>query len=144
MTQTVTLELPETVFMPAQRMAEATQRSLAELLVRALKASLPPLEGLSPLLIAELVDLEKLDDKTLRHVMLSQVPAGQQRKLNRLLDKNKSGRLSESERVELTALQNEADRLMLRKARAAVLLRFRGQQLPTLAELRKLQRSKAK
>jgi hypothetical protein len=144
MTQTVTLELPETIFLPAQRMAEAIQKPLADLLVRALKASLPSLEGLSPLLIADLVDLEKLDNKALRHVMLRQVPASRQRKLNRLLDKNKSGKLSESERAETTALQNEADRLMLRKARAAVLLRFRGQQLPTLAELRKLQRSKAK
>ncbi len=144
MTQTVTLELPETIFLPAQRMAEAIQRPLAELLVRALKASLPPLEGLSPFLVAELVDLEKLDDKALRHVMLSQVPASRQRKLNLLLDKNKSGKLSESERAELAALQNDADRLMLRKARAAVLLRFRGQRLPTLAELRKLQRAKAK
>ncbi|MCI0693199.1 hypothetical protein L0337_14490 [candidate division KSB1 bacterium] len=125
-------------------MAEAIQRPLAELLVRALKASLPPLEGLSPFLVAELVDLEKLDDKALRHVMLSQVPASRQRKLNLLLDKNKSGKLSESERAELAALQNDADRLMLRKARAAVLLRFRGQRLPTLAELRKLQRAKAK
>jgi hypothetical protein len=102
------------------------------------------LEGLSPLLVAELVDLEKLDDKALRHVMLSQVPASRQRKLNRLLDKNKSGKLSESDRAELTALQSEADRVMLCKARAAVLLRFRGQRLPTLAEFRKLQRSKAK
>jgi hypothetical protein len=144
MTQTVTLELPEAIFLPAQRMAEAIQRPLAELLVRALKASLPPLEGLSPFLVAELVDLEKLDDEALRHVMLSQVPASRQRKLNHLLDKNKSGKLSESERAELSALQNEADRVMLRKARAAVLLRFRGQRLPTLTELRKHQRSKAK
>jgi hypothetical protein len=44
----------------------------------------------------------------------------------------------------LAALQNEADRVMLCKARAAVLLRFRGRRLPTLAELRKLTRSKIK
>ena len=144
MTQTVTLELPDTIYQTAQRMAEATKRSLAELLVRALKASLPPLEGLPQALFAELVNLEKLDDETLSHVMLAQVPATQQRKLNRLLQKNKSGKLTESERMELATLQNEADRVMLRKARAAVLLRFRGHRLPTLAELRKLSRSKAK
>jgi hypothetical protein len=44
MIQTVTLELPETIFLPAQRMAEAIQRPLAELFVRALKASLPHLK----------------------------------------------------------------------------------------------------
>jgi hypothetical protein len=32
-------------------------------------------------------------------------------------------------------LQKQADLVMLRKARAAVLLRFRGHRLPTLAEL---------
>jgi len=35
----------------------------------------------------------------------------------------------------LDHLQREADRVMLRKARAAVLLRFRGFRLPTLEEL---------
>jgi hypothetical protein len=36
----------------------------------------------------------------------------------------------------LDALRHKADRTMLRKARAAVLLRFRGQPAPTIAELR--------
>jgi uncharacterized protein YnzC (UPF0291/DUF896 family) len=76
--------------------------------------------------------------------MLSRVSANQQKKLNHLLQKNKRGSLTESERVELAALQNEADRIMLRKARAAVLLRFRGHRLPTLAELRKLSRTRGK
>ena len=38
----------------------------------------------------------------------------------------------------LTSLQRAADRVMLRKARAAVLLRFRGERPPTLTELRQL------
>jgi hypothetical protein len=144
MTQTVTLELPEAIFLPAQRMAKAIQRPVADLLVRALRASLPPLDELPAALIADLVDLEKLDDRALWRVMLSQVPSGRQRKLNGLLEKNKSGRLTGAERIELDALQNEADRVMLRKARAAVLLKFRGQRLPTLVELKKLSQSKSK
>ena len=132
MTQTVTLELPEAIFLPAQRMAKAIQRPVADLLVRALRASLPPLDELPPELIADLVDLEKLNDRALRRIMLSQVPSARQRKLNGLLEKNKSGRLTGAERMELDAFQNEADRVMLRKARAAVLLKFRGQRLPTL------------
>ena len=142
MSQTVTLELPEAVFLPAQRMAEATQRPLAEVLVDALKASLPSLEGLPPALTAELVALERLDDDALWQVMLSQVPAGQQQRLNRLLRKKKSKKLLEAEQATLDSLQNESDRLMLRKARAAVLLRFRGKRLPTLIELRKLTQSR--
>jgi len=113
-------------------MAKAIHRPVADLLVRALRASLPPLDELPPELIADLVGLEKLDDRALWRVMVSQAPSGRQRKLNGLLEKNKSGRLTGAERMELEALQNDADRVMLRKARAAVLLKFRGQRLPTL------------
>lgn len=144
MPQIVTLDLPDTIYLPAQRMAEATRRPLADVLVGALKASLPSLEGLSAELVAELIELEKLSDDALWQVMLSSVPADQQRRLSRLLRKNKAGQLSETERADLAALQAEADRVMLRKARAAVLLRFRGQRLPTLAELRKLTRASSK
>jgi|SRR3990172_1030079 len=142
MTQRVLLELPDTIYQPAQRIAEATRRPLAEVLVGALQAALPALEGLPPALANELAALEKLIDDDLWQVMLSRTPPDRQRKLNRLLRKNKTGRLAEAERAEMAALQAEADRLMLRKARAAVLLRFRGQRLPTLAELRKLAQSK--
>ena len=143
MTQTVTLELPDTIYLPAQRMAEAFRRPLPDVLVEALKASLPPLEGLPPGLIAELGSLETLDDDALWQVMLSRLPADRQRKLNRLLRKNKTEKMTAADRAELAALQDEADRIMLRKARAAVLLRFRGRRLPTLIELRKLTRSKS-
>ncbi len=141
MTRTVTLELPDTIYLPAQRMAEAFRRPLPDVLVEALKASLPPLEGLPPGLIAELGSLETLDDDALWQVMLSRLPADRQRKLNRLLRKNKTEKMTAADRAELAALQNDADRIMLRKARAAVLLRFRGRRLPTLIELRKLTRS---
>ncbi|MCL4709549.1 hypothetical protein KJ068_30740 [bacterium] len=144
MTQTVTLELPESVYKPAQRSAEATRRRLSEVLVHALRALLPPLEGLPPALTAELAALEKLNDGALWRVMLDQVPAEQQRKLQRLLQKSKRAKLTEAERAALAALQHDADRVMLRKARAAVLLRFRGKRLPTLAEMRKHARGKTK
>jgi hypothetical protein len=138
MAQTVTLELPQTIYLPARRMAEVTNRSLEDLLVSALKASLPPLDGLPSELVEDLVELESLDDESLRQVMVSKVPTAQQRELDRLLHKNQAGTLTEQERQKLDWLQREADRVMLRKARAAVLLRFRGHRLPTLEELRRL------
>jgi hypothetical protein len=138
MAQTVTLELPQTIYLPARRMAEVTNRSLEDLLVSALKASLPPLDGLPSELVEDLVGLESLDDESLRQVMVSKVPTAQQRELDRLLRKNQAGTLTEQERQKLDRLQREADRVMLRKARAAVLLRFRGHRLPTLEELRRL------
>ena len=62
----------------------------------------------------------------------------QQERLELLLDKNQRGTVAEEEQNELSLLQKSADRIMLRKARAAVLLRFRGERLPTLTELRHL------
>jgi hypothetical protein len=138
MAQTVTLELPQTIYLPAKRMAEVTNRSLEDLLVSALKASLPSLDGLPSELVEDLVELESLDDESLRQVMVSKVPTAQQRELDRLLRKNQAGTLTEQERQKLDRLQHKADRVMLRKARAAVLLRFRGHRLPTLEELRRL------
>jgi hypothetical protein len=138
MAQTVTLELPQTIYLPARRMAEVTNRSLEDLLVRALEASLPPLDGLPSELVEDLVELESLNDESLRQVMVSKVPTAQQRELDRLLRKNQAGTLTEQELQKLDRLQREADRVMLRKARAAVLLRFRGHRLPTLEELRRL------
>ena len=135
MAQTVTLELPQTIYLPARRMAEATSRPLEAVLVRALKASLPPLDGLPSELVEELVELESLDDEALSQVMASRVPAAQQRELDLLLRENQAGTLTERGQQKLDRLQREADRVMLRKARAAVLLRFRGHRLPTLREL---------
>jgi hypothetical protein len=63
------------------------------------------------------------------------VPAELQRKLSELLERQRSASRTAAERERLTALQRQADLVMLRKARAAVLLRFRGKRIPTPAEL---------
>ncbi len=138
MAQTITLELPDVIYQPVQRMAEATRRPLTEMLIGALRASLPPVEDLPSALTAELISLENLSDDALGQMMISRVPVDRQRKLDRLLRKKKTGKLTSLEQNDLSSLQHEADLVMLRKARAAVLLRFRGHRLPTLSELRKL------
>jgi hypothetical protein len=51
-----------------------------------------------------------------------------------LLEKNK-GEITSEERLELAELRIEADRLMLRKAYAWAVLRWRGQSIPALNEL---------
>ena len=85
-----------------------------------------------------LVALESLDDQALWRVMLESVPLDQQHRLHDLLLHNQAGMLTESEPEQLAVLQQQADLVMLRKARAAVLLRFRGKRVPTLAELSQL------
>jgi hypothetical protein len=53
-----------------------------------------------------------------------------------LLQKNEDGLLMPEERQELAMLRESADQLMLRKAYAWSLLRWRGQRVPSLEELR--------
>jgi hypothetical protein len=138
MPQTITLTLPDNILQPAQRVAQATKQSVEELLVTALQAALPTLEGLPPDVVQHLVALESLDDQTLWRVMLETVPRDQQYQLHDLLLRNQAGMLTDTEREQLAILQQQADLVMLRKARAAVLLRFRGKRVPTLAELSQL------
>jgi len=138
MPQTITLTLPDNVLQPVQRVAQATKQSVEELLVTALQAALPSLEDLPPDVVQHLVILESLDDQTLWRVMLETVPLDQQQRLHDLLFRNQAGMLTDTEREQLDLLQQQADLVMLRKARAAVLLRFRGKRVPTLAELRQL------
>jgi hypothetical protein len=138
MSQNVTLTLPDSVFQPIQRTAQATNQPIEELLVHALQASLPPLEGLPDDVIENLTALETLNDQSLWQVMGETVPAALQRELSELLERQQSASLTVAERERLTTLQRQADLVMLRKARAAVLLRFRGKRIPTPAELSQL------
>jgi predicted transcriptional regulator len=138
MSQTVTLTLPDKLYGPIQRIAEATDTTVEAVLLTALQASLPSLEGLSSELAQELFELEALDNEALRQVILETVPLDQQQELDSLLQQNQAGKLTKTETEQLAYLQSAADRIMLRKARAAVLLRFRGQRIPTVAELHQL------
>ncbi len=138
MSQTITLNLPDSIFQPLQRSAKATKQPVESLLLTALQASLPSLEGLPLELRQNLTELELLDDEALWQVLLETVPEPAQQKLHSLLTRNQTGALSPTEQTRLNTLQQAADLVMLRKARAAVLLRFRGQRVPTLAELGEL------
>jgi len=85
----------------------------------------------------ELRVLESLSDDVLWTVARGQVAASKQRRWKRLLDKNRQGILTESERQELEQLIAEGDRLTLYKAHAYLLLKERGHRIP---ELERLQR----
>ncbi len=134
----ITMTLPEYIYQPVKRVAQSSHKPIETVLLTAINASLPPLDGLSSDLIEELVALETLDSNELRKVLLEIVPIDQQERIEELLYQNQIDDLAKAEKTELSSLQKNADRVMLRKARASVLLRFRGERLPTLAELRQL------
>lgn len=124
--QTVTLQVPQSIYQSAWRTARAVKRPIEDFFVMVLKSSLPSLEGLPQKTVAELTALESCTDKQLLGAARSTLSIGQRRQLSRLLQKNQAGKLTKRERQKLDDLIAASDQLMLRRARAYVLLKWRG------------------
>jgi hypothetical protein len=134
-TQDVTLSLPENVYLRFQRVAQATQQSLTDVLLHAVEVGSPPnWEDAPAEFQADLAAVDRLDDEALWKVARGRAQVDMER-YQTLLDKNAEEALSEAERQELTNLRTEADRFMLRKAHAAALLRWRGHTIPPAHKL---------
>ncbi len=99
--------------------------------VPSLAADLP-----SPLHEA-LKGLENLDDAALWKAAQSQLPPTRQRQYSRLLTKNSRGTITPREKETLDALGEEGRCLMLKKAHAYMLLKWRGHCIPSRDELQR-------
>ena len=135
MTVSVTLQVPPAVFRLAERTAAVTARPVEQVLVDVLSAASPVSDDLPSELQAELDGLAQLGDAALWEIARSNFPPERTRKYDRLLERNSAGTLTSREREQLKALRLESERLMLRKATAYVLLKWRGHRLPAIAEL---------
>jgi hypothetical protein len=128
---TVTLQIPEIIYQRLVNTAHATQRPLEEVMLHALQVGSPPAwDDVPEEFQAALAALDKLDDNTLWQIFHSQKTADDMEEYNTLLEKNSSSQLTETEKLNLISLRHDADLFMLRKAHAAVLLRWRGYSLP--------------
>jgi hypothetical protein len=137
MSHAITLTLPDLLFEPVQRIARAANQPVEAVLLKALQVSLPPLDGLPDVLTDALSGLEELDNATLAGVMREQVRPEDQDEMEQHLDRLQMGQAFELDLKRLDELRIRADRVMLRKARASVILRFRGERIPTETELRR-------
>lgn len=134
--QTVTVQMPQTLYQRLERLAKLTRRPLENLVVQTLEAGALPLpDDLPEATRGMLTALENLDDTALWQVARSVVDPEQWDQHCLLLEKNQQGTLTGAERAHLIHLRQEADALMLRKAYAWVLLKWRGYHLPSLADL---------
>jgi hypothetical protein len=135
-TQRVTIDLPEAVYRQLVRIADTTHQSVETLVAQSVISNLPPsIDGASPELQPELLRMQSLTSEELRAIAQAQVDPHQVERHTELLVKNEEGSLNVNERQELSALRQSTDYLMLRKAYAWSLLRWRGQRIPSLAEL---------
>jgi len=135
--RTLTIQLPDAVYARLQQAAHGNEKRVGQVAIQMLSAALPPDDTLPQGIQQELHVLESLSDDVLWAVARSKMAASKQRRWKRLLDKNRQGTLTESERQDLEQLIAEGDRLTLSKAHAYLLLKERGHRIP---ELERLQR----
>jgi hypothetical protein len=126
MTDQIILAVPEDISARARQIAETVARSAEQILLDHLKTLSVPLPVLPPDTQAELDALQHLSDDALWTIANAQMPQDVQARAYALLDKNSRGVITDAEHAELEILVERADRLMLRKAEAAALLRQRG------------------
>ncbi len=128
--QVVTLNLSESLYQTARRVAEATGKSLEAVLQASIAHALPPLDDVPPDEAAELAALALLDDADLWRIARTTLSTKEQAELHDLLDRQGAGDLTPAERRRLQELLEAYGRLTLRKAHAYLLLARRGYRVP--------------
>jgi hypothetical protein len=136
MSQAVTLKLPDDVYRHVRRAAKGMKEPVEKALVKIVAAATPSLAKVPVAFRAELEAMEVLDDRDLWDMAESQLTPDKQRRLAHLIAKNRRGSLTDQERRALTALRTDADRLMLQRAYAYLLLKYRGHSVPNPTESR--------
>jgi hypothetical protein len=127
MVATVTLKIPDDVYQRLELNAQATQRSIEDILAHVLKVGSPPEWSDVPAEFqVDLQGLDALDDRALQQLASAQKTESELERYDELLELNATGNLSTTERSELQVLRQVSERFVLEKAQAAVLLRWRS------------------
>ena len=123
---TVTLQIPEDLYARIRQRAQRTQRSVEAEFVNVLSAALPDADDLPRELEVAIEPLDRSNDEELWRAARQQLPRSISAELESLHFKQQREGLSSAERERSEALCLEYDRVMLVRARAAVLLHARG------------------
>ena len=136
MSQTLTIHLPDTLFSQLKRAAELSRQPTETIIAHSLAHSLPPLlEDIPFQYQPDVFPLLQMKDADLQCEMRRVFPPERWAEYETLLDRKKTGALTNAEEERLATLRREADVLTFRRGYAAVLLKRRGHRLPTLQEL---------
>jgi hypothetical protein len=135
-TETLTIHLPESAARRLCRVAEIAGRPVDKVAAETLCAGLPPLlEDVPPAFQADLARLETLPSEEVREQMRAILPPEDVTRYESLKATHEERSLNDTEQQEWETLRLEADRLMFRRAYAALLLKWRGEHVPTLADI---------
>lgn len=104
-----------------------SQQSLTDVIILSIQTGLPPsLEHVPDRFRDDLRALNQLSDDVLWDVAALDLAEDKAELYEQLLIKNQDGQLKENEQPRLDTLREEADLLMLRRAYAVTLLKWRG------------------
>ncbi len=135
-TRLITVELPEAVFEQLIEIAQLTNSSPEAIAAQRIATNLPPpVHNAPPGIQSILMRMQGLPIEDLLEIAHSKIPLPQQQHHLELLDKNQTGIITSQESEQLKLMRIAADQLMLRKAYAWAVLKWRGYPIPTLNEL---------
>lgn len=123
MADQIVLNIPDEISTRAREIASTTNVPVETVLLNHLETLG---ETLPPALQRELDALAFLSDDALWAIFGEQMPEDVEGRAHALMDKNTDGTITRAEYAELTEFVSRADRMMLRKAEAQVLLQQRG------------------
>lgn len=130
--QQVTITLPETIYQRVKRQSRLMQRSVADELAAVVASSLPEQETLPPDIERDLSDLDLFTDEELWRAARLTAPANKTERMQTLVEKQQLEGLTDSEKQETAVLAHFFNRVMLVRAKAAVLLKKRGYDIDQL------------
>lgn len=132
----MTIHLPAESVRRLLRVAEIARRPVDDVIAQLVDSGLPPLlEAVPDALRETLARMESLSSAALRERLLARAGAAESERYEELLEANADGSIDEAGRNTLRECRARADQLMFEKAYAAVLLKWRGEHVPSLAEL---------
>jgi hypothetical protein len=127
--KTVTVELPESTFRKLKRAAELTYRSVDEILVSAINATLIAPPDLPSELAEELAALHVLSDEALWAATQPSLSSAEQHRLRQLNHHAGERPLTQAEQTEQEDLLGAYHRSVLRRAQSLAILAQRGHQM---------------
>ena len=133
----LTLRLPDDVYERVSRAAKAMKQPVEKALALIVAAATPSLELVPLAYRAALEAQEDLSDDDLWKRAEGRLSPAKERRLIDLLEKNQQGKLTDRERKALVDLRTDADRLMLQRSYAYLLLKYRGHRIPNLGDLKR-------
>lgn len=136
MTHSITIELSDTLFRHLQRASELSQQPIQTIVSQSLAQNIAPLlEDIPEEYQRDVLPLLEMSESELFQEANATFPQALWTVYERLLAKKKEQVLATNECTQLDALRRQADVHMFRKGYAALLLKRRGHQPPTIAEL---------